>query len=169
MPDKNNYNQLVEESTEKASILCRKSCNKTKCLENLKDNLFLIFLLLGIVSGILIGVLVTWVNPDFHLNRRNVMYLGFPGVLLLRMLQCMIIPLITTTLISGMASIPTNTSSNMISIAILFYITSTFLAVLLGILLVTIIEPGVGVDTGRKFNASEYLVNPVDAMLDLIR
>ena len=133
-----------------------------------KQNIFLLFLLCGILSGVILGVVIKIVFPDFYLNERNVMYLGFPGDLLLRMLKCMIIPLIVTSLMSGMASIPGKASGRLGLFAILYYNITTFLAVCLGILLVVTIRPG---DKGKSTaeGDEDTLVQPVDAFLDLIR
>lgn len=141
---------------------------RRKCLHILKQNAFLIFLLFGIILGVVIGSLIKHYNPDFHTDKRSLMYLAFPGDLLLRMLKCMIIPLIVTSLISGMAAIPGQASGRLGGFAVLYYMITTIMAALLGILLVCTIKPG---ERGQNMadGSEDRLVQPVDALLDLIR
>ena len=143
-----------------------KSC-KEKCWKIFKKNLFLVFLLFGIIAGVVIGILIKVYRPAFHEDKRNVMYLAFPGDIFLRMLKCMIIPLIMSSLISGMANLPVNASGRLGGFTVLYYLITTILAVLLGILLVCTIEPG---NRGNKeADGVNKIVEPVDSLLDLIR
>ena len=135
----------------------------------LKTNLFLILLMFAIIIGVGMGFLIRHVDEDFGADKRNIMYLEFPGYLLLRMLKLCIIPLIITSLVAGMASLPGKASGPLGLAAILYYLITTFMAVLLGILLVATIRPG-----EKRFDDSikedkQKLVKPVDALLDLIR
>lgn len=135
----------------------------------LKNNIFLIFLLIGIITGVVMGVAIRSRHPELSNDARKLMYLGFPGKLLLRMLKCCIIPLIVTSLISGMASIPGQGAGRLGGLTVLYYMTTTFSAVLLGILLVCTIKPGErGFDDTVRV-PKDKLVEPVDALLDLIR
>ena len=145
-----------------------KSCmQKAKSL--LKANLLLLFLLAGIIAGVTIGITIRAVNKDFRDNERHVMYLSFAGEIFLRMLKCCIIPMIVTSLIAGMAAIPGQAAGRMGALAILYYMTTTFLAVVLGILLVTTIKPGSReVDESIKED-KDKLLEPVDSILDLFR
>lgn len=140
-----------------------------KALKLLKTNLLLLFLLLGIISGVVVGVTIRAVNKDFGDNERSVMYLSFAGEIFLRMLKCCIIPMIVTSLIAGMAAIPGQAAGRMGALAILYYMSTTFMAVLLGILLVTTIKPGTReVDESIKED-KDRLLEPIDSILDLFR
>ena len=98
------------------------------------------------------------------------MYLAFPGDLLLRMLKVCIIPLIFASLVAGMASLPTKAAGRLGGYTVLYYLITTFMAVLLGILLVATIKPGEKrLDRDKVYEEKKKLVEPVDAMLDLIR
>ena len=115
-----------------------------KVAKFLRQNLFLFLLVAGIILGVLMGVLIRKHHPEFaysmtvnettgedikleasYHQKKNVMYLGFPGDLFLRMLKLMIIPLITSSLISGMAAIPSKASGRMGGFAVLYYMITT--------------------------------------------
>ena len=84
------------------------------------------------------------------------------------MLKCCIIPMIVTSLIASMASMPGRAAGRMGTYAVLYYMITTVMAVLLGILLVTTIRPGEREERDVE-NKEERLLEPVDSLLDLIR
>ena len=135
----------------------------------LRANLLLLFLLGGIIAGVVIGVTIRAVDKDFRENERHVMYLSFAGEIFLRMLKCCIIPMIVTSLIAGMAAIPGQAAGRMGALAVIYYMTTTFMAVVLGILLVSTIKPGTReVDESIKED-KDKLLEPIDSILDLFR
>lgn len=140
-----------------------------RCCSCFKNNIFLVILLLGILTGVAMGIGIRATYPEFGKDARNVMYLEFPGQLFLRMLKMMIIPLIVSSLISGMAAIPGKAAGRLGGLAVLYYMATTFLAVLLGILLVSTIQPGNRAVDRSISEEKDRLVEPVDALLDLIR
>ncbi|KAJ7308176.1 hypothetical protein JRQ81_008693 [Phrynocephalus forsythii] len=95
--------------------------------------------LFSVVSGCLVG---------FGLRRLALtdlekQYLSFPGELLMRMLKMLILPLITSSLMSGLATMDSRVCRKMGLITITYYLWTTFLAVATGIVLVLAIHPGV--------------------------
>lgn len=146
---------------------CR-SCTKSVHWRRFRSNLFLTLLLIGIIAGIGMGIGIRKNHPDFANNKRYVTYVEFPGRLLLRMLKMCIIPLVFFSLVSGMASIPSTTAGKLGGYAILYYMITTFMAVLLGILLVATIQPGFKAQQQSE-EVMGSIVQPVDALLDLIR
>ena len=84
--------------------------------------------------------------------------------------QVMIIPLVISSLIAGMASLDQQASGKLGLRAVLYYFTTTFIAVILGIILVMTIRPGRGKDMGDiDRQGSVEPVNTADAFLDLLR
>ena len=84
------------------------------------------------------------------------------------MLKVCIIPLVVSTLIAGMASLPKEAQGRLGGFTVVYYLTTTFMAVLLGILLVCTIRPGDR--TGEKtYSDNKKEGNAVDTILDIIR
>ena len=65
------------------------------------NNLLLVCLAVAMVVGIIIGFAIRGHDPDFGDDKRKVMYLEFPGELLMRMLKMIVMPIIVTSMTSG--------------------------------------------------------------------
>ena len=87
----------------------------------------------------------------------------------MRMLKMMIIPLIVSTLVAGLAGLDSTASGKMGLRAIVYYMSTTFIAVVLGIVLVMSIQPGKRSYIEDDENAEEEPGNVADSFLDLIR
>ncbi|XP_014670822.1 PREDICTED: excitatory amino acid transporter 1-like [Priapulus caudatus] len=130
------------------------------------DNLLLVLIVIGVVVGISLGA-------GLHgrgLTDRDIMYLGFLGSIFLRMLKALILPLIISSLISGLADLDSKLSGRMGWVTIVYYMSTTFTAVFLGIALVYAIKPGYygsSADEVRKQGGRPSTV--ADTFLDLIR
>lgn len=88
----------------------------------------------------------------------------------MRMLKLIILPLIVSSMITGVAALDSNVSGKIGLRAVMYYFCTTIIAVILGIVLVVTIKPGVTqemADIDRTGSTPE--VSTVDAMLDLIR
>lgn len=73
--------------------------------------------------------------------------ISWMGELFLRALKMIIIPLILSSLISGITNIGTGANLGRLGLKTMaFYITTSFFAIITGLLLVNIIQPGVGAD-----------------------
>ncbi|XP_015422373.1 PREDICTED: excitatory amino acid transporter 3 isoform X2 [Myotis davidii] len=117
--------------------------------------------------GIGIGVLVREYSKLSNLEK---FYFAFPGEILMRMLKLIILPLIVSSMITGVAALDSNVSGKIGLRAVAYYFCTTLIAVILGIVLVVTIKPGVSQKVGeidRRGSSPE--VSTVDAMLDLIR
>ena len=147
----------------------KKKTKKEKAWSLFKQNLMVPFLILGMVLGIAIGLGIREADEDFSNDKRRIMYLNFPGELFMRLLKMVILPLIISSLISGMANLPAEAAGRMGGRAITYYITTTFLSVLLGILVVCTIKPGDLGDEDIDEKKKDRVQEPVDSLLDLIR
>ncbi|NXI56473.1 EAA3 protein, partial [Chloroceryle aenea] len=117
--------------------------------------------------GIGVGLMVREYGKLSNLDK---FYFSFPGEVLMRMLKLIILPLIISSMITGVASLDSTVSGKIGLRAVMYYFCTTVIAVILGIVLVVTIKPGVS-QTANEINrvGSTPEVSTVDAMLDLIR
>ncbi|XP_071782182.2 excitatory amino acid transporter 3-like [Centroberyx gerrardi] len=135
--------------------------------EALLRNKFLISMLAAVVLGIALGLII---RDHIPLTELSKFYIGFPGELLMRMLKLVILPLVVSSMITGVAALNSDVSGKVALRAAVYFISTTILAVTIGLVLVQIIKPGVtySVGTGERGD-SEETISTVDAMLDLLR
>ncbi|KAF7687770.1 solute carrier family 1 member 3a [Silurus meridionalis] len=160
--------QIRERMTER-SIRARKAVQNLGAKDVrscLRKNAFVLLTIAAVIIGIVLGF---GLRP-YKLSYRQVKYFSFPGELLMRMLQMLVLPLLVSSLITGMAALDSRASGRMGVRAVIYYTTTTIIAVFIGIVMVVIIQPGRG---GAKPQSllQEKLeeVNAADAFLDLIR
>ncbi|XP_068946891.1 excitatory amino acid transporter 3 [Petaurus breviceps papuanus] len=133
----------------------------------LKNNWLLLSTVLAVVLGIGVGVLVREYSKLSNLDK---FYFAFPGEILMRMLKLVILPLIISSMITGVAALDSNVSGKIGLRAVVYYFCTTAIAVVLGIVLVVSIKPGASQKTDEfDRTGSTPEVSTVDAMLDLIR
>ena len=121
---------------------------------------------MGVVFGVLLGFSLRTVKP----SQDTIMLIAFPGDLLMRMLKMLILPLISSSLITGVAVLDPKSSGKIGMYAILYYLGTTILAAVLGILLVVTIKPG-NKDTkeGIGQGTAKSTTTTQDAIMDLVR
>ncbi|MEQ2261003.1 Excitatory amino acid transporter 1, partial [Xenotaenia resolanae] len=157
----------------RAGIQSRSQLAKKK-VENIKKdevkgffmrNAFVFLTITAVITGIILGFSLR----PYKLSYREVKYLSFPGELLMRMLQMLVLPLLVSSLITGIASLDRRASGRMGLRAVIYYTTTTVIAVFIGIVMVLIIHPGKG--SKDEFTKQQQIeqVSPADAFLDLIR
>ncbi|XP_024072354.1 excitatory amino acid transporter 4-like isoform X2 [Terrapene carolina triunguis] len=100
---------------------------------------------------------------------RQIKYFSFPGELLMRMLQMLVLPLIVSSLVTGMASLDGKASGKMGLRAVVYYMVTTIIAVFIGILMVIIIHPGKGSKDKLHREGKIEQVQTTDAFMDLVR
>ncbi|XP_061533588.1 excitatory amino acid transporter 2b isoform X1 [Phycodurus eques] len=140
---------------------CARVCSKL--FTNLLLTLTILGVILGAVSGILLRV-ASPIHPDI------IMVIAFPGDILMRMLKMLILPLIISSLITGLAGLDAKSSGRLGTRAMVYYMTTTIIAAILGVILVLVIHPG---NPKLKENLGEGEknddVSSLDAFFDLIR
>uniref|UniRef100_A0A3Q2CJ79 Amino acid transporter n=1 Tax=Cyprinodon variegatus TaxID=28743 RepID=A0A3Q2CJ79_CYPVA len=121
------------------------------------------------IAAVIIGIILGFSMRPYKLSYREVKYFSFPGELLMRMLQMLVLPLLVSSLITGIASLDRRASGRMGMRAVIYYTTTTVIAVFIGIVMVLIIHPGKG--SKDEFTKQQQIeqVSPADAFLDLIR
>ncbi|XP_028299486.1 excitatory amino acid transporter 4 isoform X2 [Gouania willdenowi] len=132
----------------------------------LKRNLFVLLT----VAAVALGVILGFALRPHNLSLREIKYFAFPGELLMRMLQMLVLPLIVSSLVTGISSLDSKASGKMGMRAVVYYMVTTLLAVFIGIMIVIIIRPGKG-SRDSPINQSGKIepVQAADAFLDLIR
>nr|CAH7746607.1 unnamed protein product [Callosobruchus chinensis] len=97
------------------------------------------------------------------------MYVRYLGDIFLQMLKGLILPLIVSSLISAITNLDLSLSGKIAARAIGYYLTTTSLSVILGIILVVTIKPGVGQSTDDDDTSKVQDALIVDSVLDLGR
>ncbi|XP_046843178.1 excitatory amino acid transporter 3-like isoform X2 [Xenia sp. Carnegie-2017] len=138
-------------------------------MERLMANLRLLMILVGVAVGFLVGILVNDAvqHSDDPTPKELTMYISFPGEIFLRMLSMIILPLITSSVIVAVAVLDSKLIGKLGIRAFIYYISTTLLAVIVGIILVSSIKPGVSDFDGKS--KEQVHAEAVHSMLDLIR
>lgn len=139
------------------------------CLQWLRENLLLILIMVGVLIGFLFGILIndTVQNSTDPTPKEAAMYISFPGEIFLRMLKLIILPLIVSSIIVAVAVLDNKSTGKLGKRAVIYYMSTTVLAVILGIVLVSSIKPGATKSAGKS--EEQQHVEAVHSIFDLIR
>ncbi|XP_028915299.1 excitatory amino acid transporter 2 isoform X2 [Ornithorhynchus anatinus] len=166
----NNMPKQVEVRMLESHLISEEPKRKNLCLrfcDTLRRNLLLSLTVFGVILGAVCGGLLrlaTPIHPDV------VMLIAFPGDILMRMLKMLILPLIISSLITGLSGLDAKASGRLGTRAMVYYMSTTIIAAVLGVILVLAIHPGnpklkKQLGPGKKNDE----VSSLDAFLDLIR
>ncbi|XP_051992749.1 excitatory amino acid transporter 2a isoform X2 [Xyrauchen texanus] len=141
--------------------MCGSICDK------ITKNMLLTLTILGVITGSVAGTLLRYASP---LPADVIMVISFPGDILMRMLKMVILPLIISSLITGLAGLDAKSSGRLGTRAMVYYMSTTIIAAVLGVVLVLLIHPGnpklkANLGEGKKNDE----VSSLDAFFDLIR
>ncbi|XP_070397724.1 excitatory amino acid transporter 3-like [Nothobranchius furzeri] len=95
----------------------------------MKENNLIVASLVAVVLGIVLGVVL---KTYVILTDEQQEYIKFPGEILMRMLQFVSVPLITTSVTLGVAGLSISTSRNIALRATIYFIATTLIAVTIG-------------------------------------
>ncbi|XP_067824313.1 excitatory amino acid transporter 4 isoform X2 [Heptranchias perlo] len=160
--------QRFQKALRKRAVRAKKtmcSISRQSVQSFLKKNAFVLLTIFAVILGIILGFTLR----PYKMSYREIKYFSFPGELLMRMLQMLVLPLIVSSLVSGMAALDSKASGKMGVRAVVFYMVTTVIAVFIGIVMVMIIHPGKGskVDLHREGKIEQ--VQAADAFMDLVR
>ncbi|XP_026996730.1 neutral amino acid transporter B(0) [Tachysurus fulvidraco] len=134
-----------------------------------KANLLVILTVSAVIVGVCIGLGVRNVS----LTQTQVVYFGFPGELLIRLLKMIIIPLVVCSLVSGAASLDPTVLGKLGGWAMLFFLVTTLISSAVGVIMAIIIQPGSSQGTKPKLTFTDETLpetkEVADSFLDLIR
>lgn len=144
-----------------------------------KNSLFFLTLLAVFVGVVLGFILRSQAYPANSLQRRLI---HFPGEVFLRGIKFMILPLISSSLITGVAGDSVVRTGAIARRTLFFFFLTTLASVLLGIILVVFVQPGIhGHDMVDKYQADNNNTNSTipesnslklsiwDTLMDVIR
>ncbi|XP_005306961.1 excitatory amino acid transporter 1 [Chrysemys picta bellii] len=167
-PRSGNRMERFQQGVRKRTLLAKKkvqSITKDDVKGYLVRNAFVLFTVTGVIVGIILGFCLR----PYKMTYREVKYFSFPGELLMRMLQMLVLPLIVSSLVTGTAALDNKASGRMGMRAIVYYMCTTIIAVIIGIIIVVIIHPGKGTKENMHREGKIMKVTAADAFLDLIR
>ncbi|XP_063151810.1 excitatory amino acid transporter 1 [Candoia aspera] len=163
-----NRMERFQQGVRKRTLMAKKKVqNITK--EDVKSYLLRNFFVLFTILAVIVGVILGFSLRSYHFSYREVKYFSFPGELLMRMLQMLVLPLIVSSLVTGVAALDSRASGKMGLRAVIYYMSTTIIAVLIGIIMVVIIHPGKGSKEKMHREGKIVQVTAADAFLDLIR
>lgn len=105
-----------------------------------------------------------------RITKEDISYIDFPGRIFINILKMLILPLIVSSIISSLAQLDAQSSGKMGIRALIYYLATTLIAAILGIVLVLAIRPGSrGGTVEIKAGAKSAEGRIVDTILDLFR
>ena len=116
-----------------------------------------------IILGIILGFLAGWIFGD------AIMFIDPLGELFIKLLKMIIVPLIVASVIMGVADIgDVRRLGRLGGKTVLYYFATTGLAVTLGIIIVNVIQPGVGVDLALQQSPNTTPPSLVDTLMGIV-
>ena len=116
-----------------------------------------------IILGIILGFLAGWIFGD------AIMFIDPLGELFIKLLKMIIVPLIVASVIMGVADIgDVRRLGRLGGKTVLYYFATTGLAVTLGIIIVNVIQPGVGVDLVSQGSPNATPPSLVDTLMGIV-
>ncbi|MBW6482910.1 MAG: dicarboxylate/amino acid:cation symporter [Vicingaceae bacterium] len=120
----------------------------------------LVALALGVIAGVMLSPNFGWVSKELSTVIGN--WLSLPGKLFLKMVQMIMIPLIFTSIISGIVGTSGEQLKKMGVRILLYFIFTTAVSISLGVFLVSFFKPGASIFRKGAFKLSESQVNLID-------
>ncbi|KAI4822289.1 hypothetical protein KUCAC02_007843 [Chaenocephalus aceratus] len=130
-----------------------------------RHHLFLLSSLISVFLGIAFGYIMDY---SVELTDMDKLYMAFPGNVLMRMLQLVAVPLIVTSVISGVSGLSVHVSGHIALRAAVYFVGTTIISVSIGLLLVLTVQPGAA-HTVEKEETEQETFSTIDALLDLVR
>ncbi len=119
-------------------------------------------ILIALVFGVLYGIFI----PE------QVVYVSWMGDIFMRALKMVIVPLILTSIISGVANIGGSEHLGRLGLrTLVYYMVSSLFAIVTGLFFVNLIKPGVGVDLGFSQDVSDLAVSDIsfkDTLINIV-
>jgi len=98
-------------------------------------------ILFALALAVVVGMLTTPEANFFGVSLLSI--LNFFGTLFLNALKMLIVPLVVASIVTGMMEIKPNTLGRLGSKTLIFYMSSSLVAILIGLLMVNVLQPGI--------------------------
>ncbi|KAI5710840.1 hypothetical protein M8J75_011894 [Diaphorina citri] len=161
---------LREDSKPKNSYVVNMADQEeNKVVRCMKANALTLATVVAVFSGSVVGAILKSSKESW--SDRERMYVQFPGELFLKMLKCLIVPLLVSSIVSAIGSLDLSLSKRVGFRSIAYYCATTSIAVVEGIILVCTIRPGVGHASMKGAQAGNYSKTSLttDTLMDLSR
>ena len=126
------------------------------CLSKTKKwlgaHLLLVLTFCSVVLGVILGVSLRVLEP----SEEAITLINYPGELFMRLLKLMILPLVIASLITGCASLNAKMSGMIAVRTIVYFLSTSLIAAILGLIMVVAIHPG---DSNLKTEVAEGKVS----------
>ncbi|MCA9393027.1 MAG: dicarboxylate/amino acid:cation symporter [Candidatus Omnitrophica bacterium] len=143
-------------------------------------------ILTGALAGVAFGFLLNWQGTQSGWSATSLQVCGTGGKLFVSLLKMILIPLVFTSIAVGIANLRAHAQMQRVwKLALLYYVSTTMLAVLLGLTVVNIFRPGEGIEIGmfqeamshssiQQLTVGEFIknflanlfINPIQAMAE---
>lgn len=90
------------------------------------------FLLLTTFVAVIVGSLTGYFLRSFKLEPENIMLISFPGEILMRMLKMLVLPLIISSIVTGVAVLDPKSSGKIGLYSMSYYLGTSVVAAILG-------------------------------------
>ncbi|XP_059618142.1 excitatory amino acid transporter 1-like [Phlebotomus argentipes] len=139
-----------------------------------RKNLMLVLTLIGVAAGVLLGFSLKALHLNPHYLPDYIAIISYPGVIFMSFLKMIILPLLICCLIYGTASLNIGANGKIAVRTLIYFVSSSFIAVSIGLCLVVLIKPGVDTTSERSISeernsSATSEVNLLDTFLDLGR
>ena len=136
----------------------------------IKREKLIIAVFASVILGFIVGMSINGKVQEMKEPDRTTLLtvLNFPGELLVRMLRMLVLPLIVCSLIVGLAGLEKHASGRVGRRAVLFYLSTTLIAAVLGLLIVVTIQPGKSASVQSDLE-KQPSARTLDSFLDLLR
>ena len=173
---------------------CQRCCSK----ESLKEQALLIATIVSVALGVAIGISLRGIKcptgtlvvhrltdrarwhrrflivadriDGCRITKEDISYIDFPGLIFINVLKMLILPLIVSSIISSLAQLDAQSAGKMGARALVYYLSTTLIAAIIGIILVLTIRPGKR--SGKapiNPNSKTAEGRTIDTVLDLLR
>ena len=170
MEDRKGLGVGNEEESQEDNAQSRCETFKGCCVLFLRKEKLIIAVFTSVILGFIVGVSINPATQSLQEPDRTTLLtlIGFPGELLVRMLRMLVLPLIVCSLIVGLAGLEKHASGRVGRRAVVYYLGTTFIAAVLGLIIVVIIQPGKKASVPSTL-ADQPSARTLDSFLDLLR